>query len=56
MYKIIQPFVDAYDRKAYGVNDEFTPTYDVKAERYEQLVRLGYLKKLKTKKKEQVNE
>lgn len=56
MYKVVQAFVDAYDRKEYGVNDEFTPTYDVKAERYEQFVKLGYLKKLKTKKKEQVNE
>lgn len=51
MYKVIQPFVDAYDRKEYGVNDKFTPTYDVKAERYEQLVKLGYLKKLKSKEK-----
>lgn len=51
MYKVMQPFVDAYDRKEYGVNDEFTPTYDVNVERYEQLVKLGYLKKLKTKKR-----
>ena len=56
MYKVMKPFVDAYDRKEYGVNDEFTPTYDVKTERYEQLLKLGYLKKLKQKKKEQVNE
>lgn len=56
MYKVMQPFVDAYDRKEYGVNDKFTPTYTVNDERYEQLVKLGYLKKLKTKKKEQVNE
>ena len=56
MYKVMQPFVDAYDRKEYGVNDEFTPTYDVKTERYERLVKLGYLKKSKQNKKEKVNE